>query len=110
MLHCTTPSSSAMLLATPALTKFVSQFAAGQFALHCAESRKKDSQLGGNYVVRNARQRVARVLCSKGTVQEGRRMSPSNVAMAKNAPVLLLDVMGTIIRDPFYEDIPAYFG
>jgi hypothetical protein len=26
------------------------------------------------------------------------------------APVLLLDVMGTLVRDPFYEDIPAYFG
>lgn len=109
MLLCTTPSSSAMLLATPALTKFVSQFAAGQFALHRVESRKKNSQLGGNYV-RNAHQRVARVLCSKGTVQEGRRMAPSNATMAKPAPVLLFDVMGTIIRDPFYEDIPAYFG
>lgn len=26
------------------------------------------------------------------------------------APVLLLDVMGTLVRDPFYEDIPAFFG
>ena len=25
-------------------------------------------------------------------------------------PVLLLDVMGTLVRDPFYEDIPAFFG
>jgi hypothetical protein len=93
-----------MLLATPALTKFVSQL-----ALHRVERRKKDWQLGGNYVGK-AHQRVARVLCSKNTVQEGRRMSPSNAAMAKPAPVLLLDVMGTVIRDPFYEDIPAYFG
>eukprot|EP00959_Pyramimonas_sp_CCMP1952_P042157 881672-Pyramimonas_sp.AAC.1 len=25
-------------------------------------------------------------------------------------PVLLLDVMDTIVRDPFYEDMPAYFN
>lgn len=25
-------------------------------------------------------------------------------------PVLLFDVMGTIVRDPFYEDVPAFFG
>lgn len=110
MLFCiTTPSSSAMLLATPAVTKFVSQFKAGQFALNYVESRKKDSQLGGNYV-RNAHQRGSRVFCTIGKVQERRRMPPSGAAMVKPAPVLLLDVMGTIIRDPFYEDIPAYFG
>ena len=30
--------------------------------------------------------------------------------MGKRPPVLLLDVMGTLVRDPFYEDIPAFFG
>lgn len=25
-------------------------------------------------------------------------------------PVLLFDIMDTIVRDPFYEDIPAFFG
>ena len=29
---------------------------------------------------------------------------------ARTRPVLLLDVMGTLVRDPFYEDIPAFFG
>lgn len=28
----------------------------------------------------------------------------------RKLPVLLFDVMDTIIRDPFYEDIPAFFG
>ena len=26
------------------------------------------------------------------------------------APVLLLDVMGTLVRDPFFEEMPAFFG
>ena len=26
------------------------------------------------------------------------------------APVLLLDVMGTLVYDPFYEEIPRFFG
>jgi len=25
-------------------------------------------------------------------------------------PVLLLDVMGTLVRDPFFEEMPAFFG
>ncbi|GMH30037.1 hypothetical protein Nepgr_031880 [Nepenthes gracilis] len=29
---------------------------------------------------------------------------------ARKLPVLLFDVMDTIVRDPFYEDIPAFFG
>ncbi|KAL9268693.1 Flavin mononucleotide hydrolase 1, chloroplatic-like protein [Drosera capensis] len=28
----------------------------------------------------------------------------------RRLPVLLFDVMGTIVRDPFYEEIPAFFG
>eukprot|EP00250_Pteridium_aquilinum_P009010 c18381_g1_i1 orf=906-1427(-) len=31
-------------------------------------------------------------------------------AMSGRSPVLLFDVMGTIVRDPFYQDIPAFFG
>lgn len=30
--------------------------------------------------------------------------------MDSRTPVLLFDVMGTIVRDPFYQDIPAFFG
>lgn len=28
----------------------------------------------------------------------------------RKLPVLLFDVMDTIVRDPFYEDVPAFFG
>lgn len=39
------------------------------------------------------------------------RQDSQQVAMVGNKPpVLLLDVMGTLVRDPFYEDIPAFFG
>ncbi|GAB2287159.1 Flavin mononucleotide hydrolase 1, chloroplatic [Dionaea muscipula] len=31
-------------------------------------------------------------------------------ATKRRLPVLLFDVMDTIVRDPFYEDIPAFFG
>lgn len=30
--------------------------------------------------------------------------------MAARPDVLLLDVMGTLVRDPFHEEIPAFFG
>ncbi|KAH7405195.1 hypothetical protein KP509_15G060400 [Ceratopteris richardii] len=42
------------------------------------------------------------------------RMSASAIRdvalMGDQSPVLLFDVMGTIVRDPFYQDIPAFFG
>ncbi|PSR71907.1 hypothetical protein CEY00_Acc33747, partial [Actinidia chinensis var. chinensis] len=28
----------------------------------------------------------------------------------RKLPVLLFDVMDTIVRDPFYEDVPAFFS
>ncbi|KAK6915257.1 Haloacid dehalogenase-like hydrolase [Dillenia turbinata] len=28
----------------------------------------------------------------------------------RKLPILLFDIMSTIVRDPFYEDIPAFFG
>lgn len=28
----------------------------------------------------------------------------------RKLPILLFDVMDTIVRDPFYHDIPAFFG
>ncbi|CAN8271968.1 unnamed protein product [Cochlearia groenlandica] len=35
----------------------------------------------------------------------------ANVSNAKKKlPVLLFDVMDTIVRDPFYHDVPAFFG
>ena len=29
---------------------------------------------------------------------------------AASAPILLFDVMGTLVRDPFFFDVPAFFG
>ncbi|GFQ01136.1 hypothetical protein PHJA_002257500 [Phtheirospermum japonicum] len=28
----------------------------------------------------------------------------------RKLPILLFDIMDTIVRDPFYHDIPAFFG
>ncbi|KAJ4955163.1 hypothetical protein NE237_011946 [Protea cynaroides] len=63
-------------------------------------------------------------LCLRSTVLSVRPTSTSkSVKMAhaikpsftsfssekRKLPILLFDVMGTIVRDPFYEDIPAFF-
>ncbi|KAH9670883.1 Flavin mononucleotide hydrolase 1 chloroplatic [Citrus sinensis] len=46
-------------------------------------------------------------------------MNPPTVAMAslsgkenekRKLPILLFDIMDTIVRDPFYHDVPAFFG
>nr|XP_024370990.1 flavin mononucleotide hydrolase 1, chloroplatic-like [Physcomitrium patens]PNR57210.1 hypothetical protein PHYPA_004203 [Physcomitrium patens] len=39
-----------------------------------------------------------------------REMERAATMSKPKVPVLLLDVMGTLVRDPFYEDIPAFFG
>lgn len=36
-------------------------------------------------------------------------MTPA-LSLDGQTPVLLLDVMGTLVRDPFFEDMPAFFG
>lgn len=36
-------------------------------------------------------------------------MTPA-LELRGHAPALLLDVMGTLVRDPFFEDMPAFFG
>ncbi len=38
-------------------------------------------------------------------------MPPDGPALAPDTPpVLLLDVMGTLVRDPFFDEMPAFFG
>ncbi|KAK1314373.1 hypothetical protein QJS10_CPA06g01390 [Acorus calamus] len=37
------------------------------------------------------------------------RASFSKVQSHRKLPILLFDVMDTLVRDPFYEDIPAFF-
>lgn len=48
-----------------------------------------------------------------------KNMSPTTMAMAslsgkenvkRKLPILLFDIMDTIVRDPFYHDVPAFFG
>ncbi|KAB1209517.1 hypothetical protein CJ030_MR6G007363 [Morella rubra] len=34
----------------------------------------------------------------------------SSESTNRKLPILLFDIMGTIVRDPFYEDVPAFFG
>nr|XP_028957368.1 flavin mononucleotide hydrolase 1, chloroplatic-like isoform X3 [Malus domestica] len=28
----------------------------------------------------------------------------------RNLPIILFDIMDTVVRDPFYRDVPAFFG
>ncbi|KAF3788585.1 hypothetical protein EJ110_NYTH19048 [Nymphaea thermarum] len=37
-------------------------------------------------------------------------VSTCSMGERKKLPILLFDVMDTIVRDPFYEDVPAFFG
>ncbi|XP_042034560.1 flavin mononucleotide hydrolase 1, chloroplatic-like [Salvia splendens] len=38
------------------------------------------------------------------------KMSAANSHSTRRLPVLLFDIMDTIVRDPFYHHIPAFFG
>ncbi|MQL78797.1 hypothetical protein Taro_011214 [Colocasia esculenta] len=35
--------------------------------------------------------------------------APSSPPVGRKLPVLLFDIMDTVVRDPFYEDVPAFF-
>lgn len=51
--------------------------------------------------------------CSESTLRKenSRAFSLSKDELAMNKkPIILLDVMGTIVRDPFFKDMPAFFG
>lgn len=61
--------------------------------------------------VKSRRSHSAARGCRVPAVRSGAQERVVVKAMGKPvAPVLLLDVMGTLVRDPFYEDIPAFFG
>lgn len=34
----------------------------------------------------------------------------NNNSSQRKLPILLFDIMDTIVRDPFYHDVPAFFG
>lgn len=37
-------------------------------------------------------------------------MAFTNNTNERKLPVLLFDIMDTLVRDPFYQDVPAFFG
>ncbi|EFJ18467.1 hypothetical protein SELMODRAFT_112604 [Selaginella moellendorffii] len=49
-----------------------------------------------------------RPMSSSSTLSMGGNLARNNIV--RKLPVLLFDVMGTIVRDPFYKDVPAFFG
>eukprot|EP00897_Mesotaenium_endlicherianum_P007498 jgi/Mesen1/6777/ME000348S06052 len=44
------------------------------------------------------------------TSQAGSIREQSRADFSQRRPIILLDVMGTLVRDPFYEDMPKFFG
>lgn len=48
------------------------------------------------------------------TIDKGMAFSLRSTAAAadnsRKLPILLFDIMDTIVRDPFYHDVPAFFG
>ncbi|KAI6695505.1 hypothetical protein NL676_023215 [Syzygium grande] len=54
-------------------------------------------------------------MASAAVLRSGNRKSasfapPSTPRAERGRPILLFDVMDTIVRDPFYQDVPAFFG
>ncbi|KAJ8615781.1 hypothetical protein MRB53_035153 [Persea americana] len=46
---------------------------------------------------------------SKSARMAMKSFSPS-ISENRKLPILLFDVMDTLVRDPFYQDVPAFFG
>lgn len=46
---------------------------------------------------------------SKSARMAMKSFSPS-ISEKRKLPILLFDVMDTLVRDPFYQDVPAFFG
>lgn len=53
-------------------------------------------------IIRKKKGDLASGSCSLG--------SSGDISRTRKLPVLLFDVMDTIVRDPFYHDVPAFFG
>lgn len=55
---------------------------------------------------------ISRTSLQKSIVSFAHSSSMPNVNIPKGRklPIFLFDVMGTIVRDPFYEDMPRFFG
>ncbi|XP_022149951.1 LOW QUALITY PROTEIN: flavin mononucleotide hydrolase 1, chloroplatic [Momordica charantia] len=60
--------------------------------------RANDPDIGGG----------RKVFSSSLSVATGRSSDSGSKSTGK-LPVLLFDIMGTVVRDPFYDDVPAFF-
>ncbi|CAN1132175.1 Flavin mononucleotide hydrolase 1, chloroplatic [Linum perenne] len=58
-------------------------------------------------------------ISSKASAAKSAKLAPSISAASMSSaadrsdrklPVLLFDIMDTVVRDPFYEDVPSFFG
>lgn len=63
--------------------------------------------------------RPTRHLCLKFRLKHSLSYSITSMALTNNnntntnerkLPILLFDIMDTLVRDPFYQDVPAFFG
>lgn len=61
--------------------------------------------------------RPTRHLCLKFRLKPSLSHSITSMALTNNTttnerklPILLFDIMDTLVRDPFYQDVPAFFG
>ncbi|XP_047167644.1 flavin mononucleotide hydrolase 1, chloroplatic [Vigna umbellata] len=59
--------------------------------------------------------RPTRRLCLKFRLKPSSSHSVTTMALTNNTnerklPVMLFDIMDTLVRDPFYQDVPAFFG
>lgn len=63
--------------------------------------------------------RPTRHLCLKFRLKPSLSHSITSMALTNNnntntnerkLPILLFDIMDTLVRDPFYQDVPAFFG
>ncbi|WVZ04745.1 hypothetical protein V8G54_018091 [Vigna mungo] len=59
--------------------------------------------------------RPTRRFCLKFRLKRSSSHSVTTMAFTNNTnerklPVLLFDIMDTLVRDPFYQDVPAFFG
>ncbi|XP_068667252.1 flavin mononucleotide hydrolase 1, chloroplatic-like [Aristolochia californica] len=47
---------------------------------------------------------------SSQSIKMANTVSVSSLSETRKLPILLFDVMDTLVRDPFYQDVPAFFG
>lgn len=66
-------------------------------AIPLKPSSRKPTRISLNHSLKNITKRPLMASLSGQTQQ-------------RKLPILLFDIMDTIVRDPFYQDVPAFFG